>query len=103
MPNYKITSPSSSRSCDRHRHNLDIGIMVRREPAPHARLGGETPQLGAHARLGPWPPAGRAFDDAEQRTERELEPLRDPRAQVLPTPVVHPDLTSAAALATADK
>ena len=56
----------------------------------------------AHAGLRPRPPAGRAGDDAEQRTGWQLEPLRGPRTEVLPAPVVHPTWP-AVALAAADQ
>src|SRR5919197_424374 len=47
--------------------------------------------------------AGRAGDDAEEWTGRELGSLHDPCGQLLPAPVVHADLAPAAALAAADK
>src|SRR5437667_9514686 len=46
---------------------------------------------------------GRAVDDAEPRAARQLEAGGQPRAQLLPAPLVHPDLAPAAALALAHK
>jgi hypothetical protein len=88
-------------SLARHLDGVGMAQLVRREPTPHPGLGGETAQLRAGTRLRPLPPAGRAVDDAEQRPCRQLRPLRGPRAEVFPAPVVHPDLATAAALALA--
>jgi hypothetical protein len=43
---------------------------MRREPAPHARPGGDEPQLAAHRGRAPRSPAGRAVDHAKQRPDR---------------------------------
>jgi len=44
-----------------------------------------------------------AIDDAEQRPDRQIDACGQPRAQVLPAPLVHPDLAAAAALPAADQ
>jgi hypothetical protein len=77
--------------------------VVRSEPAPDAGLRSEPAQLRARTSLRPRPPAGRSLDDAEQRTEWQLEPPGDPRAEVLPAPVVHTHLAPPVALAAADE
>jgi hypothetical protein len=74
-----------------------------REAAAYAGLGSGPTELGADARLSPRSRARRAVDDAEQRTHGEFEPPGDPRVQVLPAPVVHPDLAAAAALTVPDE
>src|SRR5215211_179531 len=86
-----------------HLDRMCVTELVRCEPAPHSRSGGEPAQLGPDAGLRPGPPAGRAVDDAEQRPRCQLKPLRGPGAQVFPAPVVHRDLAAMAALAAADK
>ena len=57
-----------------HLDGVGVAQLVRREPTSHPRLGGEPAQLRARARLRPGPPAGRAVDDAEQRTRWQLKP-----------------------------
>jgi hypothetical protein len=47
--------------------------------------------------------ARRSVDDVEERTDRPLEPYSEPRLQLLPTPVVHPDLTTSASLTVTDE
>src|SRR5512144_332034 len=47
----------------------------------------------------PRPPARRAVADAEQRADRQLNPRVEPRGELPPRPVVHPDLAATAALA----
>jgi hypothetical protein len=48
-------------------------------------------------------PPCRAVDDAEEWADREVEPQVQPRLQLLPAPLVHADLSAAAALAAPDK
>jgi len=80
-----------------------VAQLMRREPAPDAGLGGEAPELAAYGSARPRPPAGRAVDDAEQRPDRQLGPLVQPRSKLLPAPLVHPDLAAASSLAVADQ
>src|SRR6188472_1199953 len=47
----------------------------------------------------PRPTACRTVDDAEQRSDRQLDPGLEPWFELLPRPVVHPDLAAPAALA----
>jgi hypothetical protein len=63
--------------------------LMRREAAANTRLRSQLPQLAADDGRGPRPPAGRAVDDAEQRTDRELHAVLAPAAQVLKT---HPSI-----------
>ena len=48
-------------------------------------------------------PAGRAVDDAVQRPDRQLCACVQPRPQLFPAPLVHPDLTPTAAFAAANE
>ena len=80
-----------------------VAQLVRREPAPDACLGGEPAQLAAYPGAGPGPPAGGAVDDAEQRSDGQLGTRCEPRAQVLPAPLVHADFSALAALAVSDQ
>jgi hypothetical protein len=74
---------------------------MRRESPPDTRLGSEPPELDPDAGARPRPPSGRAVDDAEQRSDRQLDAGGEPRSQLLPAPGVHADLAPTAALAAA--
>jgi hypothetical protein len=52
---------------------MGVAQLVRGEPAPNAGLGGESAQLDSNAGARPRPPAGGAVDDAEQRSDGQLE------------------------------
>src|SRR5688572_2223274 len=56
-------------------------------------------QLRAGGAGCPQPSACRTVDDAEQRSDRQLDPGLEPWFELLPRPVVHADLAAAAALA----
>src|SRR5215218_7873298 len=75
---------------------------MRREPTPDARVPGGAAKLAAHRGTRPRTPAGGSVDDAEQRPDRQLGACAQPRAQLLPAPLVHPDLAPTPALAVAD-
>src|SRR5829696_6755284 len=76
-----------------------VAELVRREASPHAGLAGDASQLGARGGRRPWASARGAADHAEQRSDWQLDPRLEPRRELLPRPVVHPDLAAAAALA----
>jgi hypothetical protein len=82
---------------------MRVAQLVRSKPAPDARVDGDSPEFAADCGTGPLSPARRAVDDAKQRPDRKLDARRDPRTQLLPAPLVHPDLAPAPALAAADK
>ena len=84
-----------------HFDGVCVAELVRCEPPAHPRLCSEASQLRARAGLWPRPPASWALDDAERRSDRQLEPHGDPRREVLPTPVVDPNLAPPATLPTA--
>jgi hypothetical protein len=67
--------------------------LVRGKAAAHAGDCRRIAQLRASGRDRPAATARRAGDDAEQRPDRELEPSREPRLQLLPCLVVHAALT----------
>jgi hypothetical protein len=60
--------------------------LMWRQAAANTRLRSEFSQFGAHGGRGPRPPAGRAVDDAEQRTDGKLNAVFAPAAQVLIIP-----------------
>src|SRR5688572_17757504 len=70
-----------------------------RKASPHAGLAGDAAQLSAGGGGRPRPPARGAVDDAEQRSDRELDPRFEPGRELLPGPVVDADLAAPAALA----
>jgi hypothetical protein len=80
---------------------VGVAQLMRREPPAHARLGGEPRQFGPHPGARPEAAAGRAVDDAEQRSGRQLDARGEPGLQLLPAPGVHADLAPTAALAAA--
>src|SRR5215210_5958926 len=75
-----------------HFDGVGVAELVRREASPHASLAGDAAQLGAGGGGRPGPPARGAVDDAEQRTDRQFDPRLEPGRELLPGPVVHPDL-----------
>jgi hypothetical protein len=75
------------------------GAKRRRTPG----LPRDASQLRAGGGGRPWAPARGAVDDAEQRSDRRLDPRLEPGLKLLPGPVVHADLAAAAALAAPDK
>ena len=85
----------------RGRDGVGVAQLVRREPAPHARVGGEPAELDADPGARPGPPTRRAVDDAEQRSDRQLDAGSEPGPQLLEAPGVHPALATPAALAVA--
>ncbi len=95
---------------DVHRHPLArefdsvrMSQLMWRKTAANTCLRGEFSQLSAHRGRRPRPPAGRAVDDAEQRTDGELDALLAPAAEVLKPPVVHPVLATPVARAMPDQ
>jgi hypothetical protein len=73
--------------------------VVRREASPHSCLAGDASELRVRGGGSPRPSARGAVDDAEQRSDRELDARLEPGRELLPGPVVHGDLAAAAALA----
>jgi hypothetical protein len=77
--------------------------LVGREAASYSGRGGGAPQLGAGRGRRPMATAGRAVDDAQQRTDRQLAPHLEPGLELLSAPCVHADLAAAPALAAPDE
>jgi len=82
-----------------HLDGVRVPELVRREAASHSCRSGGAPELGACRGGRPMAPAGRAVDDAQQGTDRELAAHLKPRLTLLPGPGVHADLATAPALA----
>jgi len=83
--------------------SVGVAELVRSEPAPDARGGGEVTELGARGGGRPRPAAGGSVDHAQQRTDRQRDAVRQPRVELLKAPLVHPGLASLIALAMADQ
>jgi len=86
-----------------HLDGMGVTELVRSETAPHAGVEGEAPQLRSCSRARPRPPARRTIDDAEERADRHARARLEPRAKLLPAPLIHPDLTPLTALAIANE
>jgi hypothetical protein len=84
-----------------HLDGVGVAKLVRREASVNARARRPAAQLGTRGGGRPWSSTGRAVDDAEQWADRELEAQIDPPLQMLPRPLFHSDLATAAALAAA--
>ena len=92
------TRPQPSDSPPR-RHNVEVGVMVRREPAPNTSSERVPAQLPAHGGRRPRPPTSRTIDHTEQRADRQLDPTGEPRSgMIAPRPGIHPDLPALVAL-----
>jgi hypothetical protein len=61
--------------------------LMWRQTAANARLRSEFSQFAAHGGRWPRPPAGRAVDDAEQRTDGKLDAVLAPATEVLLMPM----------------
>jgi hypothetical protein len=57
---------------------VGVAQLTRREAAPDACLGGEPVEFDAYIGARSRPPAGRAVDHAEQRSDRQRDPRREP-------------------------
>ena len=77
--------------------------MMRRKPAPHARVNRKVTQLRTHRGGAPRAAAGRPVDHAEHRARRQDGAVRDPVGQDRPCPWVHPDLPTAITLPVPNK
>src|SRR3954451_9291616 len=82
---------------------MRVAQLVRRKAAPDPGRCGEPAELAADRCVGPRPSARGAVDDAEQRTDWQLNSGCEPRAQLLPAPLVHADLAPAPALTAANQ
>ena len=66
----------------RHLDRVGVTQLMRREPPAHACPGRGTPELFASRGHVPVPPGGHAADHAQQRTNGQLLPQRQPRIQL---------------------
>jgi hypothetical protein len=85
-----------------HLDRVGVAQLVRREASANAGSGGGAPELGACPAGRPRAAAGASVDDAEQRTDGQRDPRGEPRLELLPGPVVHPDLATSPSLAVPD-
>lgn len=77
--------------------------MVGCEASPDAGYGGQASEFGSRSGLGPGSFAGGSLDDAEERADGQLQARASPFLDVLPGPLVDPDLAPLAAFALADE
>jgi hypothetical protein len=77
-----------------HLHRVCAPQLVRREASANAGSGGCAPELGACTAGAPRASAGASIEDAEQRTDRQRDACDEPGLELLPSPVVHPDLAA---------
>jgi hypothetical protein len=82
-----------------HLDGVRVAQLVRRKAPPYPGLAGRAAQFRADGAGCPRPSACRTVDDAEQRSDRQLNAHVEPGRELLPGPVVHADLAAAAALA----
>jgi hypothetical protein len=69
--------------------------LMRREASAHASREGGPAHIRSDGGAGPVATTRRTVDDAEQRTDRKLNPALKPRMEFIPAPVVHADLAAA--------
>jgi hypothetical protein len=86
-----------------HLDGVGVAKLMRGKAPSDAGSNGELAQLCADRRRRPRSSACRSVDDAEECANRHLGSVLEPGPKLLPAPVVHPDLTSLAALAGADQ
>src|SRR5215210_1018606 len=82
---------------------MRVAELARRKAPTHPGLAGNAAQFRAGGAGCPRPSACRTADDAEQRSDRQLDSGLEPWFELLPGPVVHPHLAAAAALAASDQ
>jgi hypothetical protein len=78
--------------------SVSVAELMWRKPAPHARVGGQSAQLGTGCGGRPWTTAGGPVDHTEQRPDRHLDAMLQPGVDVLKAPIVHADLAAPVAL-----
>jgi hypothetical protein len=77
--------------------------LMRRKPASHARVGGQSAQLGTGCGGRPRTTAGGSVDHAEQRPARHLDAMLQPGVEVFEPPIVHAYLAAPLAFPVADQ
>jgi hypothetical protein len=87
----------------RHLDGVGVPQLMRCEPPPNASFGGRVVQLLARRGRLPTPARGRPVDHAQQCPNRQLAADPKPWVELLPSPTVHTDLASLAALPAPDK
>jgi hypothetical protein len=70
----------------RHLDGMGVPELVRREASPHSCLAGDASELRARGGGGPRPSARGAVDNAEQRSDWELDARLEPGRELLLMP-----------------
>lgn len=84
-------------------NGVSVPELMRREPTAHAGFGRELAELAADGGRGPSAAASRSVDHAEQWSDRQPNPVFQPRAQVLEPEVVHAGVATLVILAVANQ
>jgi hypothetical protein len=86
-----------------HLDRVCVTQLVRSEASANAGSRRGAPELSACPACRPRAAAGASVDDAEQRTDGQHDPRGEPRLELLPPPVVHPDLAPSPCFAATDE
>jgi hypothetical protein len=68
---------------------VGVAQLMRRKAPPHTGVGGKLTEPDPDPGARPGPAASGAVDDAEQRPDRQLDPIAEPGRQLLPARGVH--------------
>jgi len=82
-----------------HLDRVRVAKLVGREAAPDPGADGEATQGAPGGCCGPWPPACRPVENADEGADGQLDLYLEPRIELLPGPAVHADFTSLATFA----
>ncbi len=86
-----------------HLDRAGMAHLMRSEASANAGPGGGAPELCTCPARRPRASARAFVDDAEQRTDRQRDSRDEPRLELLPAPVIHPDLATSPALGATDE
>jgi hypothetical protein len=87
----------------RHLDGVGVAKLMGRKATPNPGLAGDDLEAPANGRASPRSTGAVRATDAEERAHWKLMPKREPRAKLLPAPVVHADVPAPTALAAADE
>ena len=86
-----------------HLDGVGVSELVRGEASAHAGPGSGPAQIGSRRGVSRVPSARGSGDDAEQRSDGELEAGVEPWLELLPAPCVHADFAAPSSFAVADE